>query len=76
MNLLEELKNLNNLNKLNNNTVLKITCLDSQVCKGTYYGYTSALDNEPEIAEIEIRDLETGSIICILENEIKSIDVI
>ena len=76
MNLLEELKKLNNLNKLNNNTVLKITCLDNQVCKGTYYGYTSALDNEPEIAEIEIRDLETGSIICILENEIKSIEVI
>ena len=55
---------------------VRVKCVDGTIVEGVGDFFIQPLDNEPEIAEIEIRDLETGSIICILENEIQSIEVI
>lgn len=45
--------------------------------KGYFDGYTDTLNNEPEITQLEMRRFKTDrEIVCILENEIKSIKVI
>ena len=41
--------------KLNNNLKLKIKTIDGNIIIGPYEGFTQALDNEPEIASIEIK---------------------
>ncbi|WP_323393172.1 hypothetical protein [Anaerotignum propionicum] len=49
--------------------------MDNQVLTGNFYGYTRALDNEPEQAEVDIMS-DAGVVIGVLESEIKSIEVI
>ncbi|ABX43325.1 hypothetical protein [Lachnoclostridium phytofermentans] len=73
MDLLSALKNINELNQ---NTKLKILCVGGIVVEGTYDSYTSALDNEPEEAEITIRDASNKGLVEILESEIETIEVI
>ena len=68
----EELKTITNLN---NNTVLKVTCIDNEVITGYFRGYTSAVNNEPEIAQLDILTKD-NNYLGLLENEIASIVVI
>lgn len=73
MNLVEKLKSMP---KLTGDTKLKITCTDKQILTGNYFGYTQALDNEPEIAQIEIIYDKNGGLVGLLETGIESIEVI
>ncbi|HAT4125223.1 TPA: hypothetical protein I9Z60_001575 [Clostridium perfringens] len=60
--------------KLDNNLKLKIKTVDGNIIIGPYEGFTQALDNEPEIASIELK--RDGYNIELYENEIKFIEVI
>ena len=51
---------------------VEITCITEPHVSGTCVGYTSALDNEPEIASIEVEN-NSGQRIVVYENEIVSI---
>lgn len=73
MNLMEKLRKIENLN---GKTVIKVICTDGDVAEGFYRGYTSELNNEPEIPQIDILSKKTNSLIGILETEIQSIEVI
>ena len=74
MYLLKEMKKINSKYKLNSGLKLKIICIDGQIVEGLYGGYTQAVDNDPEIASISIKN--NNHYIEIDENEIKSIEVI
>ncbi len=76
MNLLNRLKEMNEIKKLNSDIALRIICIDGDIIEGRYLSYTSELNNDPEEAEIEVRDLKTGGYIGIFEHEIKSIEFI
>lgn len=73
-NLVETLRDIMKTHKLNNNLKLKIKTIDGNIVTGPYEGFTQALDNEPEIASIEIK--KEGYSLELYENEIKSIEVI
>lgn len=73
--LLNRLKEINIENQLNGKTFLEVVCVDGDVIRGYYRGYTSALDNEPEIAELDIMTTY-GQYTGIYETEIKEIKVI
>lgn len=75
MKLKDKLKEISINKPLSKETRLKIICMDNQVITGNYYGYTQALDNEPEEAEVDIMS-DAGAVIGVLESEIKSIEVI
>lgn len=72
MNLLDELRKIENLS---GKTRLKILCTEGITITGNYAGYVSALDNEPEVAQIDI-DGDNGAYYGIEEAEIESIEVI
>lgn len=68
MNLWETLKNVSA------GTRMKVTLIDKMILEGTYDAYIKALDNDPEIASI---DLRTGdSIYGLYETEIEKIELI
>lgn len=73
MNLLQKLKKIENLN---GKTRIKAVCVDGIVVEGFYRGYTSALNNEPEIPQIDIQNSLNGGLVGLLETEIESIEVI
>ena len=54
---------------------IKVTLLDGQIIIGFCRGFTQAIDNEPEIAEIDI-ELENGHLTGAFLDEIESIEVI
>lgn len=70
MNLKEELKKINGLSV---GTKLKVVLTDGTVLTGFYECYTSAIDNDPAIASIDLRVLE--DIYELYENEIKRIEI-
>lgn len=75
MDLLKELKQVNEKCGLTGKTKLKITCINGDVLQGYYISFVSALDNEPEIAGIDIsggEDYYYG----LLETEIEKIEVL
>ena len=69
MELSEKLKKVK---ELNNETVLKVTCVDGEVIIGRFRGYTSATNNEPPIAELDILTKD-NNYVGLLESEIKEI---
>lgn len=73
MNLLSELRKID---ALSDNTKLKVICNENITIEGNYYGFTSALDNEPEEAEITVVNSVNNGLVGILESEIQSIEVI
>ncbi|MDM0453917.1 hypothetical protein QTH16_04630 [Clostridium perfringens] len=73
-NLVETLRNIMKTHKLDNSLKLKIKTIDGNIIIGPYEGFTQALDNEPEIASIEIK--KEGYNIELYENEIKSIETV
>ena len=54
---------------------IKVTLLDGQIIIGFCRGFTQAIDNEPEIAEIDI-ELENGQLAGAFLDEIESIEVL
>lgn len=54
---------------------IKVTLLDGQIIIGFCRGFTQAIDNEPEIAEIDI-ELENGHLTGAFQDEIESIEVV
>lgn len=77
MNLYERLNEIEKKNKLNKNLKLRIKCVDNAIIEGYFDGYTDALDNDPEITQLEISGyLNYTGITSILETEIESIEVI
>lgn len=73
-NLVETLRHIMKNHKLDNSLKLKIKTVDDNIIIGPYGGFTQALDNEPEIASIEVK--KDGYNIELYENEIKSMEVI
>ena len=57
-------------------TRFRIVCTDGITLTGDFAGLTSALDNEPEIAEISIYRDDNGDLTGILETEIKNIELV
>ena len=54
---------------------IKVTLLDGQIIIGFCRGFTQAIDNEPEIAEIDI-ELENGHLTGAFQDEIESIEIL
>jgi len=54
---------------------IKVALLDGQIIIGFCRGFTQAIDNEPEIAEIDI-ELENGQLTGAFQDEIESIEVL
>nr|WP_315442393.1 hypothetical protein [uncultured Treponema sp.] len=54
---------------------IKVILHDKTVIEGTVYGFTSAVNNEPEIAEIDIK-LKNGQLTGAFQDEIESIEVV
>lgn len=71
--LLNELKKIENLS---DKTKLRVVCEDKITIEGEYRGYTSALNNEPEIAQLDIYSEQVNTLYGLLETEIVSIEVI
>lgn len=59
----------------NRNKKIKINLLDKSVIIGKVYGFTQAIDNEPEIAEIDIW-LDSETLSGAMLDEIESIEVL
>ena len=54
---------------------VKVKCVTGETIKGIVKGFTRAIDNDPEVASIEIPYSDNGSYE-IMANEIKSIDIL
>jgi hypothetical protein len=76
MNLAERLKEITGTSEFDKKTVLKIKCTDGATIKGTYRGFTQALDNDPEIAQLDVFDIDKNWSVGILETEIESIEIV
>lgn len=77
MKLYDRLNEIEKNHELNKHLKLRVYCTDSDIVEGYFAGYTDALNNEPEITQLEMCRFKTDrKIVCILENEIKSIEVI
>ena len=68
--LLDELKKIENLS---DKTKLRVVCENEITIEGEYRGYTSALNNELEIAQLDIYSKKYNTIYGLLETEIVSI---
>lgn len=55
---------------------IKVTTNNENVYIGNVVGFTQALDNEPEIDEIDIKNESDNILYGLLENEIISIEII
>ncbi|MCQ4021795.1 MULTISPECIES: hypothetical protein [unclassified Ruminococcus] len=71
--LLNELKKIENLS---DKTKLRIVCEGGIIIEGEYRGYTSALNNEPEVAQLDIYSKKNNTMYGLLETEIISISII
>lgn len=83
MNLCNRLREISKKYTLDKNLTLRVICVEDTYFTGTkeligkYDGYIQALDNEPEIAQLELKIPQyTNGIVALLETEIKSIDVV
>jgi len=74
MNLYDTLGNLRKSHNLDE-AILVIACTDGKIIRGKFDCYISALDNEPEAAQIDVFDLEKQWLVGVLETEIESITV-
>lgn len=55
---------------------IKIIDIDGKEFIGKAIGFSQALDNEPEIDEIDIKNEKDNKLYGIFENEIKSIEIL
>lgn len=75
MNLTKELKSFNSRRKLGPETRLKVLCTNGKEFLGSFEAFTAAENNEPEVAQLDIRD-NNGFLLGLLETEIEAIKVI
>ncbi|OCN00752.1 hypothetical protein A7X67_08230 [Clostridium sp. W14A] len=73
MDLVKALQNIRAKGKLDGNTALLVKLKSGGQVKGNYVSCIAAGDNDPEIAQLDVRDQNTGSTVGILETEIQSI---
>lgn len=83
MDLCNRLREIAEKYTLDKNLTIRVICVEVTYFTGTkeligkYDGYIQALDNEPEIAQLELKIPQyANGIVSLLETEIKSIDVI
>ena len=77
MNLYDRLNEIEHSHELNKGLKLRIRCTDGDIFEGYFDGYTDALNNEPEITQLEMRQFNNyPSTVSFYETEIKSIEVI
>lgn len=67
---------LQKIKNLSDKTKLRVVCEDRIIIEGEYRGYTSALNNEPEIAQLDVFSEQTNTLYGLLETEIISIEEI
>lgn len=73
MDLVKALQDIRTAGRLDGNTALLVKLKSGGQVKGKYVSCVAAEDNDPEIPQLDIRDLNTGGIVGILETEIQSI---
>ena len=73
MKLTDKLKKIKNLNT---DTLLNVTCVDDTVIVGYFREYISAMDNEPEIPQLDVYSETNHTLYGLLETEIKSIEIV
>lgn len=73
--LYEMLNEIEKKHELNSKLFLQVTCVNGDIVDGYFRGYTDAINNEPEITELEIMTTY-GQYTGIYETEIKEIKVI
>ena len=73
--LYEMLNKIEENHELNFNLFLQVICTDGDVVEGYFRGYTDAINNEPEITELEIMTTY-GQYTGVYETEIEEIKVI
>ncbi|MBQ3124158.1 MAG: hypothetical protein IJC09_01885 [Clostridia bacterium] len=77
MNLYSRLNEIEKKYQLNRELKLRVICVDGDVIEGYFDGYTDALNNEPEITQLELRcNFDYSGIVCIFETKITSIEVV
>lgn len=75
MNLIKELKSIHSRGALGPEAKLKILCTNGKELIGSFESFNSAEDNEPEVAQLDIRD-KNGFLIGLLETEIEKIETV
>lgn len=73
MDLVKVLQNIRAKGQLDGNTALLVKLKSGEHIKGSYVSCVAAGDNDPEIAQLDVRDQNTGGLVGILETEIQSI---
>lgn len=77
MNLYEKLNEIEKEHELTKNLKLRVLLKNGHSCIGFFDGYTDALDNEPEITQLEMRKFKNyPGTVSFFETEIKSIEVV
>lgn len=77
MKLYDRLNEIEKEHELTKDLRLRVKCTDGDTVVGYFDGYTDALDNEPEITQLELRRFKDyQGTVSIFETEIESIEVI
>ena len=79
MNLYDKLREIKKTHKLSTGLKLRVHFKEKnrKPFEGYYAGYTDALDNEPEITQLEMRRFsDSKGILCMYETEIEDIEVV
>ena len=83
MNLCNRLREISKEHTLNKELTLRVVCNEKTYFTGTneligqYDGYIQALDNEPKIAQLDLKIPQYPSgIVALLETDVKSIEVV
>lgn len=73
MDLVKALQDIRAKGQPDGNTVLLVKLKSGGQIKGKYVSCVAAVDNDPEIPQLDVRNLNAGGIVGILETEIQSI---
>lgn len=77
MKLYDRLNEIEKEHELTKDLKLRVKCTDGHSFDGYFDGYTDALDNEPEITQLELRRFQDyPGTVSVFETEIESVEVI
>jgi len=76
MNLIDRLKEISQTHGLGESTVLQVRLTGGKQIRGRYRACVAAKDNDPEFAQLDLYDLESGDLVGLLETEIDRVIVI
>ena len=76
MNLIDRLKEISQTHGLGESTVLQVRLTGGKQIRGRYRACVAAQDNDPEFAQLDLYDLESGDLVGLLETEIDRVIVI